>query len=526
MNKILKKVDYRFIIITIIHFIITFFSDKNIFKFNDMNWLNYISCKILLLIILFSFWQFIGKLIKKDKESHKYFKYFVIYMIPIIILFIFLYPGNWFGSDVYNFYDFATRGEFLYYLNYLSTVFYMIAYMLFPIPPGAPFLTSILFGITFSYIAKSIYDIYKSKLIYLLLIPFFMFHTLLYTFYANRPIMFGVSYLLLISIIIIDKIKQNKLTTKKFISLAILTGIVGYWRSESIYLVLAIPLFIFIVYKIKWNIKNIIKIFGICIISFIVISLPQKIVELKEKTDVPSSRNLPMYINPLSYMLTQELKGDNLEEDLNKINNVLDISLMKEYASYEETFCIWLGGGCIKEYTTEEYEDFITSYKNVMKNNFPLFIKTKILTFANASGIFIDRFTTKDLYDSNDEYILKREDTKTLFGYEIRKALYAIIEGKNYYTNNPNILWRMTNNLLIPLGIIGLIFIYSIIKKDLFYFLLTGMLLGHTFIVFITAPASYFMYYFNVYMTGLVLGTIFIINYIYNKKNKKRRIVL
>ena len=526
MNKILKKIDYRYIIPTFIHFIITFISDKRIFDFNNMNWKNYISCKVLLLIILFAFWQYVSKLVKKDKEAHKYFKYFVIYMIPIITLFLFLYPGNWFGSDVFNFHYLTIKGEFLYYLNYLSSVFYIIAYMLFPIPTGAPFLVSILFGITFSYIAKNFYDIYKSKLVYLFLIPFFMFHTLLYTFYANRPIMFGISYLLLISIILIDKIKQNKLTTKKLISIAILTGIVGYWRSESIYLVLAIPLFIFITYKINWNLKNIIKIFGICILSFVIVSLPQKIVELKEKTSVPSSRNLPMFVNPLSYMLTQDLQGDNLEEDLEKINNVLDIELMKKYASYEETYCIWNEGGCIKEYTTEEYNEFMTSYKNVMKNNLPLFIKTKILTFANASGIFVDRFTTKNLYKSDNDFILGRKDTKSLFGYEIRKMAYSIIEGKKYNEKNPNIIWRMTNNLLIPLIIIGLIFIYSIIKKDLFYFLLTGMLLGHTSIVFITAPASYFMYYFNVYITGLFLGVVYIVNYFYNKNNKKRRITL
>lgn len=526
MNKLLKKIDYRFIIITVIHFIITFLCDRNIFNFNNINWLNYISCKILLLIILFALWQYIGKLIKKDEESYKYFKYFLIYMIPITFLFIFLYPGNWYGADVYNFYDFATKAEFLYYLNYLSSVFYIIAYMLFPIPAGASFLVAILFGLVFSYIAKNLYDIYKSKLIYLLLIPFFMLHTLLYTFYANRPIVFGVSYLLLISIIMIDKIKQNKLTTTKFISLAILTGIVGYWRSESIYLVIAIPLFIFISYKIKWNVKNIIKIFGICIVSFIVISLPQKTVELKEKTDIPSSRNLPMFVQPLSYMLTQELKGDNLDEDLAKINNVLDIKLMKKYASYEETFCIWSEGGCIKEYTLEEYKEFITGYKNVIKNNIPLFLKTKALTFKSASSISGDIFTTKNLYYSNDQYILEREDTKPLFGYKIRKALYSLIEGKNYYSDKTNILWVLINNLFIPLIIIGLIFIYSIIKKDLFYFLLTGMLLGHTLIVFITAPASYFMYYFNVYITGLVLGIIFLINYIYNRKHKKNKIML
>ena len=67
---------------------------------------------------------------------------------------------------------------------------------------------------------------------------------------------------------------------------------------------------------------------------------------------------------------------------------------------------------------------------------------------------------------------------------------------------------------------ICIIFIYSIIKKQWYYFFLSGMLIGHSLILFITSPASYFMYYFNVYMCGWILGIIYIIDFI-NKWNKK-----
>jgi hypothetical protein len=72
--------------------------------------------------------------------------------------------------------------------------------------------------------------------------------------------MFGICYLFLISIILVDKIRQNKLTYKKLVSIVTLTGIVAYWRSESIYLILVIPLFIFIVYKI---------VFWLCIVYIV-----------------------------------------------------------------------------------------------------------------------------------------------------------------------------------------------------------------------------------------------------------------
>ena len=79
-----------------------------------------------MLIILILGSLFISKVFKKDKKSIQYLKNFLIYIIPILLLLFLLWPGNWFGTDVYNFYSFTTRCDFLYYLNYLSSVFYII----------------------------------------------------------------------------------------------------------------------------------------------------------------------------------------------------------------------------------------------------------------------------------------------------------------------------------------------------------------------------------------------------------------
>lgn len=520
MLKKINKINLIPNVIALIHFFFTFFSDKLIFNLENINQTNYYSCKILLLVVLIFFWNFIWKLFyQKDKELNKYFKYFLLYFIPITLLFLLAYPGTWYGSDVFNFYNYAIEGNFLYYLNYLTSVFYIIGYMLFPCTSGAIILQIILFGIINSYIIKNFLDIYKSKLVYLLYIPFFMFHTIFYVFYANRPVTYGICYLLLVSLLIIDMKKKSKLTNKKLIFISLLTTIVGFWRSESIYLILAIPLFIFLTYKIKFNIKNTIKIVGIVFISFILVSMPQKIEEYKNKSDVPSSRNLPMFVSPLSYMLTQDLKGDDLEENLENIDKVLDVELMKKYASYKDTPAIWMEEGCIKDYTKEEYDLFLKSYINIMKNNIPLFLKTKTLTFTNASGVFVDGASSRNLYINDNQTILKREDTKTLFGYEVRKNTYRLLEGKFSNSQKTNIFYRITGNFLIPMIFIGIIFIYSIIKKQWYYFLLSGMLIGHSLILFLTAPASYFMYYFNVYMCGWIIGIVCIIDFI-NKKNK------
>ena len=508
------------IIIAIIHFVITFLTDKKMFSLLDVNKINYITCKVLLFIILTFFWIFLcDALIGKNKEKKKFLKYLLAYLVPALVILFLIWPGVWYGADIYNFVELSGICEYLYYLNYLTSIFYILGFMIFPCTSGAIILQVVLFAFVNAYIIKNCLDIFKSKWVFLLYIPFLLFHTIFYTYYANRPIMFGILYLFLIMYLIINYQKKENFNNKKLLFISIITAILSVWRNEGIYLIVAIPLFIFIVYKLKINFKNIIKVIGTFIIAFAIVLYPQKNYELKNDTGVPSGRNLPTLIGPLSYMLSRwELKGDNIKEDLANIDKVADIEIMRKYGSFHDTPAMWNEGGCVKKYTTEEYNKFIKSYINVMKNNFWYFFRTKTNTFLSASGVSNDSFTSRNLYSSNEDTILGRKDTKSLVNYKVRKTILNVVEGKFSDASQMSLFNRIIGNLLIPILFIGVIFIYSIFKKNLFWFLLTGMLIGHTSILFFTAPASYFMYYFNVYLCGLIIGIYYIIYFL--TKNK------
>ena len=145
-------------------------------------------------------------------------------------------------------------------------------------------------------------------------------------------------------------------------------------------------------------------------------------------------------------------------------------------------------------------------------------MKTKTLTFAAASGLRNDNFSSKNLYDSDEDMLFNRNDSKAIFGYKTRQSILGIIEGRSGNNERSNIIYRILSNFLIPMLFIGIIFVWSILKRNLFYFLLSGMLIGHICIVFLTAPASYFMYYFNVYLCGWVLVIYFLISFVYKNK--------
>ena len=503
-----KKINTTFLIIGIMHFIMTFFTDNIMFNFEyeTFQWGNFIFCKMLSFFVIQAGWQYIAKVfIKKDEEARKYFKYFLIYTIPMLILLFLIWPGVWFGSDVYNFLSMSESAQYLYYLHYLTSIFYIVAYIIFPVPTGAIILLVLSFGITVAYIVKRSFDIFKgNKWTYLMYFPFIMLHTVWYTFFANRPVIFGIYYLLLISIIVFDKIQEKSLTTKKLLTLAILTAIVANWRTESVYLALSIPLFIFLTYKVKINWKNIIKIGGIVILAMLIVKIPQSINTWQGGEMAGVRRTLPMYVSPLSYMLTMDLEGENLEEDLENIDVVLNVEAMKQYPSFTDTPCIWKAECLRTGFTMKEFETFQSSYINIISNNFDKFLYTKTLTFGAATNVFIDSFSSIGLYYSNDNTIAGYESSKTFLDFHWRLSIVAMLEGKSVNDFTSSTVYRLFNNLLIPFVAIGIMFIVSMLKKNLYYFLLSGMFLAHIFIVFITAPASYFMYYFPIHLCGMV----------------------
>ena len=99
--------------------------------------------------------------------------------------------------------------------------------MIFPCTSGAIILQVVLFAFVNAYIIKNCLDIFKSKWVFLLYIPFLLFHTIFYTYYANRPIMFGILYLFLIMYLIINYQKKENFNNKKLLFISIITAILS-----------------------------------------------------------------------------------------------------------------------------------------------------------------------------------------------------------------------------------------------------------------------------------------------------------
>ena len=519
MKNISNIFDKRLLLISVIHFLFSFFSDRFFFDFNNINYLNYIIIKIILFIVLFMFWNVGVQYIIKYYDKYKtLYKAFLIYLIIIFFMFLLAYPGTWFGNDLTQIYNSVQTCDFYYWLHYLTSLFYILSYMFLPITCAPIIFQLILYAITFAYIFYKVNDDVKSNYKWLFLIIFLLPHTIFYTFYVNRMTLVGILYLLLMSIMFFDCKRKTKLTKQKFVLLTFLSTFISCIRSETIILILFVPIIIMYTYHNGIDLKSVVKYYIIFILSFILISMPQRIhdsLELK-KSGVPSDRNLPIFVMPFSNMLNYN-DFEISDSELRIIDKVLNVKDMKKYSSYNDTICMWLSEECVRKYNTDEYNDFKKTAIKVLLNNKKQYMYVRYNVFIASSSINGDFFTNFDLYKSNDQTIYDRRDTNLIFSYKIRRIFYKIIEGK---TNNGiyNELYKKTNNLLIPIIAIICAFIYSIYKRKITNSLITGSLICNGLIVFLTAPGGYFMYYFSLYL----LGWFFIVYFLYKKLANKR----
>lgn len=188
-------------------FLLTFLNDECYLNFANINVGNYILCKIILFVILFFVCKLILK-ISKNKDKEKIIKYFLVYLIPMLIIFLLIYPGVWYSDD-FNFLRVSKTVDFLYDLNYLSSIYYSVCLMLIPYPIGVEIIQIILASSVVSYIVYELDTIFKSKFVYLAFIPFFLPLTIFYTIYANRPCFYGIFYLLYFVILFFTFIKKE-----------------------------------------------------------------------------------------------------------------------------------------------------------------------------------------------------------------------------------------------------------------------------------------------------------------------------
>jgi len=224
----------------------------------------------------------------------------------------------------------------------------------------------------------------------------------------------------------------------------------------------------------------------------------------------PGSRDHYFYtgvINPLNGLVKSDLKGKRLEENLNTIDKIIKIDVLRKYETGEKAF--FAEPGMINDNATnEEKKKFRSAYLSLVCDNFDVFMKERIHSFRKSNL----HFMVPDF--SQSELERHREFDGLTFNQPLSRSLRASVLRFLAGEDTSSVGWLY--NSYCYAVILFVIFVMSIVYKEKFLFLFSITLLFHLLLVLCTAPAYFHMYYFTFQLCSYV-GMIYLICGIYTK---------
>lgn len=483
--------------------------------------------KLLFAFVLFFIFNFFLKFIEKIRSKDQFYitwlRISAVYLLFMMVFFILIYPGHW-VHDEFIVLNSVKNYSLFAWQNYFTNIYYTFCLYIIPTGVGIVLLQNIFISLVIGYIIGGLKEVFKNKkLWYFLFLPFILFPIVINNLYPLRLTIYSYIELLFIGRLILlhfKVIKINNPYLELFINSALITIIV-FWRSEAFYYLLLLP---FIVIQLGiFNKQSIKKLTTYCkIIPAIIVILTGY--AINQYTSNPDY-NLPVLATPLSTMVQKPLKGKNIQQDLNVIDQTLDLSVLKEHPSCEES-PLWYGA---KRPTAPINRSALyKSFIYVVANNPASFIKNRTCTFlADNSFTSTNNLPIVGLYDnvksidamnasSEFMYFTETNYASTPISQNIRNIFTKIllmVDGNGKMTPLGHVLWNSIPAILL----IILSLIYCIVNRKKFWIFIICLILARVIMLFLTSPARYFMYYLPVYMNGYFVVMVLLLKYIDGK---------
>jgi hypothetical protein len=550
----MNKIKYPVItVLALVHQALSLHAEKKIFTAVPAdNISDYTICRILAFIavwfLYFMLWQLLidkGGLFRTAGNSRKantvtrVFKSALPYLIIMIPVCFIKLRGGYLSNDETLIYENAISLTHYIWFYYITTYYYIICLMIVPHMYAPIFIKLLIEYLVIGYTvlrASDYFDIRSDKPFIsrpfrigygsLTMLLFVLYPVIAYTTSAHRLPIYFLLYLFMTVMLLFDRLEQAALTPVRLITLILLGSILTQWRTEGIYLLVLIPILIYISYselilpipryagdrderkrknipafyteKKSINIKKK-KAFAVLMLIWLVVqylvSVPQNGLIAKEMGAAADDRMKPFYAYTITNMYRNGLDKDKNADDLAIVDRYISLESLdaiNDYygdINYEDVLILYQPGfiGVREDAGVTEYFEFAAALKRIFRNNPKTFLRTRIGAFVYAALPYHISFTGTGVR-------------------ELAAFLLSIVKSVSY-------------NLFIPLIILMFICLYSLTRSRWFTFFLSGGLLAHWFIVFVLAPASYFKYYFPVYITAYLYLLLIVIAGLHNKKH-------
>ncbi len=486
---------------------ITFITDTKMFTSDPLNMnclpidtamvpLMHSLTKLLVLLGLFLFFEFLAYAFKRPKLLIPFVVLVGIYIIGLFVT----YPGYYMSDDPIIF-SYATRYYPVYWHNYLTSLFYMVAMSLFPMSAAPVLLSDILYALVFSYIYYRADRIYHSKWCRLLLVAGILPFTLLGALMCFRPAIYAGFFLFYFVYLYFEWKEKAPLTICKLILLSLLTAVLALWRSESLIL---LPLGIFLIGFAYRNLRKTLLYFALSVVMFLLVKWPQSV---GEANYYGSDYLIISTTRPLSVIVHRDQTYDGWEEDIANVSAVTEFGYLHNdslsCSAYNRYNSDHNEGRYTQTGASKELQDaYLKSAFRLILHNLDLYIGERIQLFCVTNGLF--NYPTEMVLDLKPvvttDFHLYAHDRD--YGMEMLQAYKRL--PLSYHDGYALALFQYGGEAFIPMLL--LLFgatIVSLVRKKWFLFFSFLALIAREAVIFLTAPASFIQYsYPMMYVTA------------------------
>lgn len=451
-------------------------------------------------------------------------KEFLFYFVPMFLLLLCTWPGIFKGDEFYVLQAVRTL-TFSPAQTGITSLFYIACLRFFPSMASISFFQIVIICCIYAYIFYMLKSVYPGRKLILCRLVCFFLPVLDGNLFTLRATLVGWLFLLIMCICFCCW-KKQLLTIKQLIAVSLLCGLVIAWRSEYIYLLLFIPITIKFVYK--KNLKHILLCFLIILLSFRCFNIPNKIA-LNGSNKYPIS----LVINPLGNIFAQEeIRGETAYDDIMTINELIDVQALRIHPSVRNISQYWNIPDVLPK---EQLDEFMAASMRLIINNFDHFLYYRWLTFMHTNGMVPDEINHPTAPTSETVYTLTYygEDYKNsyyfmrpIFGEKTRNTIINFLSCRNYKEDNikTNFLYPVFYNCLPTIIIALFLMTLCLIKRKPFPALLLFLTGAQVVLIFLTAPAMFFMYYYCFYLSGYFCSSLILLELIPLKRRQKKAV--
>ncbi|MCR5687554.1 MAG: hypothetical protein K6G58_05995 [Lachnospiraceae bacterium] len=400
-------------------------------------------------------------------------------------------PGGYLTNDEYSIYNDAVNLIHDTWFNIMTVYYYIAGLMMIPFRYGPIIVKVIIEFFVVGYCIRRAKGYFGKRAGSFLYVLFLLYPILAYTTSAHRLPVYFLIYLAVFAKLVFDRL-ENREAGAGIAGVLFAGAVLTQWRTEGIYLLVLIPLLVFMIYPGLRNRRSA----ALVIISYLAIQLMLYIPQNGMTSDLSGAANdrmKPFYAYTVTNMFRNGLDTGKNAADLEVIDRYLSLetieAINEHYGdiNYEDVLILYKEdfNGVRPEAGYTEYYDFVQASKRLFANNPDVFLRTRWGAFCYAAIPY---------------HITPHEGAKGLV-----LTAFSVVKSLSY-------------NLFIPTGFAAALALYCLIRRRWCTFFVSGGMIAHAFIVFILAPASYFKYYFPVYILSYFYIILILIWYFGGRK--------